>query len=429
MVFDATVRSPAAAPSSLDDARARDLRRMKVRATALLGAAAVVYVLAVLAQRDGAATWVGFVRAAAEAGMVGGLADWFAVTALFRHPLGLPIPHTALIPTRKAALGESLADFVGTHFLAPDVVRDRLARADVPRRVGEWLVDPAHAERVSAEVAAAVRAGVGVLRDEDVRAALEGAVVGRLSATPVSPALGRLLGQVVGDRAHHGLVDVAVRELRAWWVANEAPVVAAVTSQAPLWSPRFLDDRVAAKVHSEVLRVLGAVEADPEHPFRHSIDAFLARLADDLGRDPATMRRVEQVKESLLHREDVLQGFGDLLAAGRRLLLEIADDPASELRQHLARAVADLGRRLGTDAPLAARVDGWLTGAAVYVVSTYRSDLTALITETVARWDGADTSRRVELHVGRDLQYIRINGTVVGALAGIAIHAVSLLLR
>jgi uncharacterized membrane-anchored protein YjiN (DUF445 family) len=422
--------SPASGPppDDADLARGRALRRMKLGASAFLIAAAVIYLLAVQAERAGAGPWAGYVQAAAEAGMVGGLADWFAVTALFRRPLRLPIPHTALIPTRKEALGRSLADFVGSHFLAPDVVRDRIGRSDVPRRVGDWLAQRQNAERVAGELAVGVRAGIGVLRDDDVRSVLEEAVLTRLATAPVAPSLGRLLGQIVADGAHHGLVDLSVRELREWLEANRYIVIAAITAQAPGWSPAFLDDRVAIKVYTEVLRVVRDVESQAAHPFRQSLDDFLTRLAADLRDDPATIERTEAAKRTLLNRPDVRDAFGDLLAAGRRLLLELIEDPGSRLRGQVTEALAGLGEQLRGDGQLAAKVERWLADAAAYVVTNYRDELTALITDTVDRWDAQDASRRIELHVGRDLQYIRINGTVVGALAGLAIYTTTQLL-
>ncbi|MDQ1620156.1 MAG: hypothetical protein QOE19_2725 [Actinomycetota bacterium] len=421
---------PAAAPSpeGADRERARALRRMKLAATSFLVAAGLLYLIAVYAERGGAGGWARYARAAAEAGMIGGLADWFAVTALFRRPLGLPIPHTALIPTRKQALGRSLADFVGSQFLAPDVVRERILRSAVPRRVGEWLSQRDHAERVSAELAVGLRAGVGVLRDDDVRAALEEAVLTRLSGAPVAPVLGRILAEVVQDGAHHDLVDLAVRELQQWLQSNADTVIEAITAQAPRWSPRFVDDRVAAKVYTEALRVVGDVAADPQHPFRQSLDAYLARLAADLRTDPVTIERTEAAKRALLQRADVREAFGNLLAAGRRLLLELIDDPHSQLRRQLTDALAGLGEQLKAHGALADKVETWLADAAAYVVANYRDELTSLITDTVDRWDAQDASRRIELHVGRDLQYIRINGTVVGGLAGLAIYAITQLL-
>ncbi len=397
---------------------------MKAGATALLLVAAAVYVLA---RRAGGHGWVGYVEAAAEAGMVGGLADWFAVTALFRHPLGLPIPHTAIIPTRKDALGHNLSDFVGTNFLSEQVVRERLRNAEVPRRVGRWLAVPEHAARVTAELARALRGAVDVLRDEDVRAVLEPVVLRRLAALPVGPTLGRLLAQVVADKAHHRLVDLVAAAVDDWLAANREQVIDLVARQAPPWSPEFVDRAVAARVYTELTRVSAEVRAQPEHAIRQALDRLLARFAEDLSDDPATVERASGVLESLLAQPEVRRAFGDVISAGRRLLLEMVDDPDGELRARLTGALADLGRRLDTDDALRARVDAIVADAAGYVVTHYRDELTRTITDTVERWDGVETARKVELAVGRDLQFIRINGTVVGALAGVIIHAVGTL--
>jgi uncharacterized membrane-anchored protein YjiN (DUF445 family) len=394
---------------------------MKAGATALLLIAAVVYVLA---RRAGGHGWVGYVEAAAEAGMVGGLADWFAVTALFRHPLGLPIPHTAIIPTRKDALGRNLSDFVGTNFLSEQVVRERLRNADVARRVGRWLAEPDHAARVTAELARALRGAVDVLRDEDLRAVLEPVVLRRLAALPVGPTLGRLLAQVVADKAHHRLVDLVVAAVDDWLAANREQVIDLVARQAPAWSPEFVDRAVATRIYAELARVSAEVRAQPEHAIRQALDRLLARFADDLSNDPATIERASGVLESLLAQPEVRRAFGDVISAGRRLLLEMVDDPDGELRTRLTGALADLGRRLDTDDALRARVDAIVADAAGYVVTHYRNELTRTITDTVERWDGVETARKVELAVGRDLQFIRINGTVVGALAGVIIYAV-----
>ena len=394
---------------------------MKVGASALLLLAAVVYVLA---RRAGGHGWVGYVQAAAEAGMVGGLADWFAVTALFRHPLALPIPHTAIIPTRKDALGRNLSDFVGTNFLSEQVVRERLRNAEVPRRLGSWLAEPEHAARVTAELSRALRGAVDVLRDEDLRAVLEPVVLRRLAALPVGPTLGRLLAKVVADKAHHRLVDLVAAAVDDWLLANREQVIDLVARQAPAWSPEFVDRAVATRVYAELTRVSAEVRAQPEHAIRQALDRLLARFADDLSNDPATIERASGVLESLLAQPEVRRAFGDVISAGRRVLLEMVDDPDGELRTRLTGALADLGRRLDTDEVLRARVDAIVADAAGYVVTHYRDELTRTITDTVERWDGVETARKVELAVGRDLQFIRINGTVVGALAGVIIHAV-----
>ena len=410
-----------------DADRQRDLRRMKAFAGGLLLAAAVVYVLARRAE-DGGPAWVGFVRAAAEAGMVGGLADWFAVTALFRRPLRLPIPHTAIIPTRKDALGASLGDFVGTNFLAEDVVRHRVRQAQVAGRIGTWLDDPAHAERVVAEAAVAVRGALAVLRDEDVQDLLEHTVVRPLAALPVGPPLGRVLDRVVADGAHHGLVDIVLAELETWVRANRDVIVELVISQAPTWAPTLVNELIGARVHAELVRWVAEVRADTDHSARQALDRYLRALASDLRTDPATMARADALKDRLLAHDEMRTALRTLWASMRRVLLEAVDDPDSDLRRRAALGLRGLGQRLGADAGLRAKVDAWLESALAYVAVTYRDELTSVITDTVERWDATDTSRRIELRVGRDLQFIRVNGTVVGALAGLAIHTVGRLI-
>ena len=397
---------------------------MKAWAAGLLLVAAAVYVLARRWEAGGGGGWVGYLRAAAEAGMVGGLADWFAVTALFRRPLGLPIPHTALIPTRKDALGRSLGDFVGTNFLSAEVVGGRIRRSDVAGIAGRWLAVPGHAERVAAELAAVLRGALGVLRDDDVQAVLEQVVAQRFRSIQAGPLLGRLLGRVVADRAHARLVELAVDRAHAWLLANRDTLVGVIADQGPSWSPRFVDRRVANRVHSELVRITAEIAADPDHPARDAADRLLTGLADDLRSDPDTMARADALLTALLERPAVRAAVGDLAAAARRLVLELVDDPRSELRVRTVVGLRGLGDRLVGDPQLRGKVNGWLEDAAAYVVTNHRDELTRTVTETVERWDAAETTRKIELQVGRDLQFIRINGTVVGALAGLAIHAV-----
>lgn len=400
---------------------------MKAVATGLLVLALAVYAVAWWQERSGAA-WAGFVRSAAEASMVGALADWFAVTALFRRPLGLPIPHTAIIPTRKDVLGESLGDFVGENFLSEPVVRDKLRRAEIASRAGAWLQEPAHAERVTSELATAVRAAVQVLRDEDVQAVIEQAVVRRFFDRPWSPHLGRVLAQVLADGSHRGLVDLVCDRAYDWVRDNHEMFMRVVSDRAPSWSPRFFDSMVAERIYTEALSFAWAVRTDPDHQMRKAVDDFLVEFAADLQHDPATQERAEAVKRRVLENEEVGRLLSAAWATAKDLLLTAAEDPSSELRARVREGLRSLGRRLGAEPELRSKVDGWLEGAAAHLVTHYRAELTTLITDTVRRWDTAETSRKIELQVGRDLQFIRINGTVVGGIAGLAIYTVSHLL-
>lgn len=406
-----------------DAARRAGLRRMKALATALLVLAALVYLLTL--HGSGA---VGFVNAAAEAAMVGAAADWFAVTALFRRPLGLPVPHTAIIPTRKDALGRSLQEFVATNFLAAPVVRDRVAAARIARRTGGWLADPVHAERVVAELAVASRGALAVLRDDQVAAVLEQVLLRPLLVHPWGPPAGRVLQRVVADGAHHRLVDLAFAELYAWLDERAELITTLVAERAPVWTPLWLDDRIARRAYREALHWAADVRDDSGHRVRLAVDEALTRLAKDLQEDADTIGQADELKERLLAHPGVRAAIESLWVSTRAVLVEAITDPGSDLRRRAGQGMAGFGARLAGDEALQASIDRYLEDAAAHLVETFRDEAATVISETVRRWDGVEASRRIELHVGPDLQFIRINGTVVGALVGLVIHAVAVLL-
>jgi uncharacterized membrane-anchored protein YjiN (DUF445 family) len=395
---------------------------MRTLALSLLLFAAVVFLLTL--HRDGA--W-GFVNAAAEAAMVGALADWFAVTALFRHPMGVPVPHTAIIPTRKDALGQSLQEFVTDHFLTADVARDRVASADVARRLGRWLEDESHSTRVVAEVATATGRALRVLHPDEVRSLVLGSMLPRLVDEPLSPVAGRLLEEIVRDGAHHGLVDIALVEAHSWLSANQRTVARVMAARAPWWSPQWLDDKVIDRVHHEALTWVADVRDNPRHPARGALDDLLSQLGRDLQDDPATMDRFEALKTNVLTHPQVGDTVIAVWESVRTALLSALADEDGPLRRRAGEALRSLGQRLQRDDELRARVDGHVTDAVGWVVETYGPEIATVISTTVNRWDGKEAAERIELHVGRDLQFIRINGTVVGGLVGLVIHAVTLL--
>ncbi|MEU3046000.1 DUF445 domain-containing protein [Streptomyces sp. NPDC006984] len=416
---------PGFAYTAADEEKRRGVRRMKATATGLLLFVALVFALATWARNAGAGPWAGYVAAAAEAGMVGALADWFAVTALFRRPLGLPIPHTAIIPNKKDQLGASLGSFVGENFLSEDVVRTRLGALGIGSRLGGWLSEPAHADRVTAELATALRGALTVLRDSDVQAVVGEAVTRRAEAVEIAPGVGRTLQKVVADGAHHRAVDLVCARAHDWLVLHADSVMGAVEGGAPGWTPRFVDRKVGERVYRELLRFVTEMRDMPGHPARGAIDRFLADFASDLQSDTRTRERVERLKSELLARSEVQDVIASAWSAVRTMVISAAEDDRSELRLRARASLLSLGARLATDTRLQAKVDGWVEDAAVYVVTTYRSEITSLISETVAGWDAEHTSRKIEAHIGRDLQFIRINGTVVGALAGLAIYTVA----
>ncbi|GAB3557143.1 DUF445 domain-containing protein [Arthrobacter alkaliphilus] len=406
-----------------DAEKAAALRRMKSVALALLIVMAVVFAAAFALQKQ--YPWLEYVRAAAEGGMVGALADWFAVTALFKYPMGLKIPHTAIIPRRKDQIGASLGEFVETNFLSEQVVQEKLASLDIARKAGAWLASPGGPERVAKEGSALIRGAFTVLNDDDVQAVIEGMVRKHLLTPPWGPPVGRMAERIFAEGHHHKLVDMLVDRAADWVQANHTTVNRLVSDRSPLWVPSFVDDMVGDRVYHEISKFVRAVQKDPHHQVRQSIDAYLADLAHDLQYEPVMIARAETIKAQVLGDPEVRELASRVWGTIKVALLTAVDDPDSELTQRFKNAVWDFGARLVKDDELAGKVNAWIGDAAGYLVKTYRSDIAGVITETVARWDAEETSQKIELQVGKDLQFIRINGTVVGSLAGLAIFTVA----
>jgi uncharacterized membrane-anchored protein YjiN (DUF445 family) len=407
-----------------DARRASALRRMRSIAVGLLIFAAIVY--AVTLDQDG---FLGFVNAGAEASMVGAIADWFAVTALFKHPLGLPIPHTALIPKRKDDLGRGLEEFVGENFLQEDIIRDRLSAAVPAQRLGEWLSEPANARRVVDEVADVAAIALSKVRDEHIESLVRDALTPRFREEPIAPLLGGLLSEALRDNIHHGLVDLALAELHGWLLENPETVAEVLGERAPWWAPPRLNEAVTGRIHLELVKWVDDIRDDPRHRAREALDSVLTQLAQDLLTDPATQARAEALKERVLDHPAVATSFISLWDALRRALTASLKDSEGAVRERMLTEVCRFAERLVEDAGLRTRLDTMAADAAVFVVDRYGAELTAVITHTIERWDGREAARRIELHVGRDLQFIRINGTIVGGLVGVVIHAVSVLMH
>jgi len=395
---------------------------MKAVATSLLVLAAVVYLIA--KANEDQAGWVGYVRACAEAAMVGALADWFAVTALFRHPLGIPIPHTAIIPRRKDQIGRSLGEFVEGNFLTQDVLIQRLESVEIGRRLGQWLAQPTSARRASAAVMDALRGTIEVLDDRDVQEAIGGLVERRLRATDVAPLLGKAVDVSVEGGHFQRLLDAVFVGLGKFLKENEETLRTRLKKESPWWVPEPIDDRIFKKILDGVQSFLTDLHDEPDHEVRVAIEQRVRELAERLRTDPEMIAKGEELKHELLSHPEVQAWLQSLWGELKRAMLTAADDPDSELRRRLDAGLVQLGRRLQDDVVLQAKVDGWVERVAVYMIEHYRSEVADLIATTVQRWDGRDTARRIELQVGRDLQFIRINGTVVGGLAGLIIHAV-----
>ncbi|NLE78936.1 MAG: DUF445 domain-containing protein [Rhodococcus sp.] len=411
-----------------DDVKRRDLRKMKMVATGFLVFATVVYLVCRWQESRGAGEWVGYVRAASEAGMVGALADWFAVTALFRHPLGLPIPHTAIIKRKKDQLGASLGSFVSDNFLAPEVVSEKVQSAQIPLRVGTWMAQPDNAARVAAETSTILRGVVEVLRDEDVQQIIDSTLVRRLAEPQWGPPIGHVLEELLRDNRQLPILDLLAERAHQWALGSQDTIDRVISRDSPTWSPKFVDAMLGEKIHRELVEFTWKVRSNPHHEVREAANRFLVEFAEDLQSDPATMAKAEKIKAEIMGREEVTGLAAATWKVAKRLILESVDDPNSTLRTKVAENTMRIGERLRDDAEMRAKVDRWVLAGTEYVVVHYADEVTGLITDTVERWDAEEASRKIELQVGRDLQFIRINGTVVGSLAGLFIYTVSSLM-
>ena len=409
----------------MDAERRRGLRQMRLVALSLLVFAAIVFLATLRVADQG--FW-GFVHAGAEASMVGAMADWFAVTALFRHPLGLPIPHTALIPRRKDMLAQSLQDFMGENFLREDIIRDRVLSAQISDRLARWLLEPANARRVVDEASHVTTMGLERMRDEAVAEIVEEAVIPRLREEPISPIAGSLLGEVVRDKAHYGLVDLALGEFHRWLTENPETFARVLAERAPWWAPHQVNDLVITRMHKEALKWVSEIRDNPTHQARIALDDLLADLADDLLHDEATIERAERLKVRILDHPQLMETVLSLWRAFRSALIVALADPEGPLRTRIQSELEKFAQRVVAEQDLRDRLDGYVADLAAFAVNRYGTELTAVISHTINRWDGKETASRVELFVGRDLQFIRINGTIVGGLVGLVIHAVVVLI-
>ena len=315
-----------------------------------------------------------------------------------------------------------------TNFLEGSVVRTKLASTAIARRAGEWLSEPAHAARVGAEGATIATAVLNALSDDDVRDLITDLAREHLVAPEWGPPAGAWLEKIVEAGAHHGAVDLAADSIGRWLDANAASFSGLISRRLPGWVPKLAHRFVDDTAYSEAVKFVRAVQADPRHPARVAVDGYLARLADSLQNDPETRAKLEDAKASLFDSPRVGALAAEAWNTAKNGLLTALADPESGLRVRAAQALQEIGQRLTTDDALQQRVDTWVSDAAVFLVDRYRHDIASIITDTVERWDPAETTEKIELMVGRDLQYIRLNGTFVGALAGLVIFTVAHLL-
>ena len=406
--------------------RARGLAAARRRATALLAGATVLFVVVTVLGAHG--VLLGYVQAGAEASMVGGIADWFAVTALFRHPLGLPIPHTAVIVERKDQFAATLGRFVQVNFLTGDVLAERIRSARLVPRLAAWLADEANAARFAGRTADLVVMVAETFRDEDVQRVLTAELTRAVEAVEVAPLAGRVLRVIIAGGQHAEFFNAILSGADGYLAGHYEELRELFEAESPRWVPDTVYRRVFDRMYARLRQRLVAMAADPSDQARQQFEEWIAGLPDRLETSPELRERGERLKRDVLGSAGLRDWSSSLWQSAKEGLRIQAADPESELRRRLADALVAAGRRLGSDRRLQEGLDRVVESGARALADQFHDELAGLVTGTIERWDAAETSSQLELLLGRDLQYIRINGTVVGAAVGLALHAIVLAL-
>jgi uncharacterized membrane-anchored protein YjiN (DUF445 family) len=396
---------------------------MKIAATGLLVLMAATFVATRMLEP--AYPWLGYVKAFSEAAMVGGLADWFAVTALFRHPLGLPIPHTAIIPRNKDRIGEALAAFINENFLVPSVVARRMRNIDVAGAAGRFLRTPAaEGTRIRQGASRLIADVFEGLDDERLGGIVKGAIAGRIEKMEVAPLLGHALASAINEDRHVPMLEAAIRWMARALEANEELIRAMVHKKAN-WALKLagLDAKLADAILDGLRKLTAEMSTDPAHPVRMKVEEALAQLANDLQMNPDTRAKVEEMKEQLLANRSVALWIDTLWQKGREAIIRAARNPDAALAGRLGEVLRSMGASLEQDPRIRSAINQFVRRAAAGTAQSYGSSIVKLVSETIRSWDARTVTARLEAAVGRDLQYIRINGTLVGGLVGVVIHA------
>ena len=399
------------------------LDQMKRRATGLLAFATVLF--AITRYFESRFPWLGVVRATAEASMVGGLADWFAVTAIFRRPLGLPIPHTAIVPTRKDRVGRTLGAFVQKNFLTREVIEGKLRTLNAGERLARWISQPENARMIARHAASSLAAGAQMLREEDVQAMIDRGVENRIRETRVAPLVGKVLSVVTEGNRHQELLNEAIKLMSRAVEDNGDLIRQRIEQESPWWVPTAVDDKIYKKIINGIGNTLVEIREDPYHPLRARFDQALRDFVDKLQSSPETIARAEEIKQELLDAAAVRRFSSSLWHDARAALVRYAENKEGTSWGTIERALNAFGETVLKDRELMHKVDDLVVEAAVFLVAKYQDEVADLIAHTVRSWDPEVTSKRVELAIGRDLQFIRINGTLVGGLAGMVIYLIS----
>jgi uncharacterized membrane-anchored protein YjiN (DUF445 family) len=405
-----------------DPIRIRELKRMKQLATGLLILVSLIYLGS--AYYEHYYYWMGYINATAEAAMVGAIADWFAVTALFKHPLGIPIPHTAIIPSRKDDIADRFGEFVQLNFLSEEVIAEKIRSMNLSRRVAAWIVHPENAHAIAEQVTAGLAGVARVIKDDDIQEMIEKKVEEKIRSTSFAPMIGELLTFITSGKRQQELFDGAVNMGMYLLEDSDRDIRDKVQEETPWWFPASVDKAIYVRIIKSVSKMLYQMQVDIYHPLRVRLMNMVNRFMDDLKHSEDIRKKEIAIKEDLLQAPAVLDFTGSLWRDIKDVLIRQSENPNAELKQAIEQAVMKFGQSILEDPALAEKIDGWAEDSARYLIRTYGHEVADLISGTIENWDPKSTSERIEEQIGKDLQFIRINGTVVGGLVGLSIHSV-----
>ena len=406
--------------SDTPDTRLRDLQRMRFFATALLVLMFLIFVATSYAETQW--PWLAYPRAFAEAGMIGACADWFAVVALFRHPFGIPIPHTAIVPRSKERIGVAIGRFTANNFLSPRVLAERIREVDIAGWISRWLAKPGNAHSIAQRAASVLQQVVRSLPREDVNAFLTSAARYGVEAMPAAPLASRLLALVWAHGEMQTLIEHGISYASAALVRNRETIKQKVSERSSRLIPKWVDGIMADRIVAGLTRALEEMR-EPNHPWRVELSTAVEKLIADLATNPDMLARGEELKARILENPVVVKQIDTMWGEIEDKLDSITS--SNRLFEMLEQSLLTASERLATDERIGEGINRWLRVAILRTVAPRRTEIAAFIRKVVENWDAETLVKRIELQVGRDLQYIRINGTLVGGLVGLIIFSVA----
>lgn len=408
-----------------DEAKRKQLRKYKAFATGLFVLMTVLFIGTTLLQKTIDSHWIGYVRAFSEAAMVGALADWFAVTALFRHPLGLPIPHTNLIENSKQKLGDNLGNFVVTNFLSPENIRPYIQKLKISNFVGEWLGKEKNQDVLLKNLSDIVLDILNKLDDSEVSRFISNKVSEMTDTIKLNAILGNGINYLLDKNDHQRIITNLSSQIKNYISENDEMIKDRVKKGSYTFIPAFVDNKIADKITSGLSDFFKEIEQDPNHEIRNLITQKIYDFSNELKQDPKWEEEFKNIKNDLLKNDKLNEYSNDIWISIKNTLTKELQNDESSLKKYLSKNLNEFSQNLKNDEVLQKKIDDWVRVTAYKYILKNTHQFGNLISSTVGNWQGKELSEKLELEVGKDLQFIRVNGTIVGGLVGLIIYAIA----